>query len=67
MKMKAKIMFLVFCCFHCPFRASCATYGRSQARGRTGAAAAGLHHSHSNARSELCLAPTSQLMATPDP
>ena len=27
-------------------------YGNSQARGRIGAAAAGLHHSHSNARSK---------------
>ena len=27
----------------------------------------GLHHSHSNARSELRLQPTPQLMATPDP
>jgi len=30
------------------FRASPATYGGSQARGRIGAAAANLHHSHSN-------------------
>ena len=30
------------------FRATPAAYGRSQARGRIGAAAAGLHHSHSN-------------------
>ena len=30
-------------------------YGRSQARGRNGAAAASLGHSHSNARSEPCL------------
>ena len=27
-------------------------YGSSQARGQIGATAAGLHHSHSNARSE---------------
>ena len=39
-------------------------YGSSQARGQTGAAAAGLHHSHSNARSELSLPPTPQLTAT---
>ena len=32
-------------------RATPAAYRGSQARGRTGAAAAGLHHSHSNARS----------------
>ena len=34
------------------FRAAPAVYGSSQARGQTGAAAAGLYHSHSNARSE---------------
>ena len=42
-------------------------YGSSQARGQTGAAAAGLHHTHSNARSEQHLQPTPQLKATPDP
>ena len=42
-------------------------YGDSQARGPIGATAAGLHHSHSNAGSELCLRPIPQLMATPDP
>ena len=31
------------------------------------AAAASLHHRHSNARSEPYLRPTPQLMATPDP
>ena len=35
--------------------------------GQTGAAAAGLYHSHSNARSEPRLQPTPQLIATPDP
>ena len=35
--------------------------GSSQARGQIGAAAAGLHHSHSNAGSEPCLNPTPQL------
>ena len=42
-------------------------YGGSQARGRIGAVAAGLHHSHSNARSGPRLRPTPQLTATPDP
>ena len=42
-------------------------YGGSQARGLIGAVAAGVHRSHSNAGSEPCLQPTSQLMATPDP
>ena len=43
------------------------TYGGSQARGQIGAVAAGLHHSHSNAGSELCLQPTPHLTATMDP
>jgi len=38
-------------------------YGGSQARDRIGAVTAGLHHSHSNARSELHLGPTPQLTA----
>ena len=42
-------------------------YGGSQARGRIGAVAAGLHLSHSNTGSKLHLRPTPQLMATPDP
>ena len=41
--------------------------GTSQARGWIGATATGLHHSHSNAGSKLCLQPTPQLMAMPDP
>ena len=35
------------------FRAALMAYGGSQARGRIGAIAAGLHHCHSNARSEI--------------
>ena len=49
------------------FRAKPTAYGSSQARGQIGAVAAGLHHSHSDAGSELRLRPTPQLMATPDP
>ena len=41
-------------------------YGSSQARDQIRAIAAGLCHSHSNARSELRLGPTPQLMATLD-
>ena len=41
--------------------------GGSQARGPIGAIAAGLHQSHSTVGSELCLRPTLQLTATPDP
>ena len=36
-------------------RAAPVAYGDSQARGLIGAVATGLHHSHSNAGSELCL------------
>ena len=43
------------------------TYGGSQVRGPIGGAAAGLHHNHSNARSQLGLQPTPQLTAMPDP
>ena len=53
--------FLVLCLF------SGVAYGGTQARGLMGATAAGQHHSHSNAGSESCLRPTSQLTATPDP
>ena len=48
-------------CF--PFMA----YGGSQTRGWIKAAAAGLHHSHSNTRPEPCLRPTPQLTPMPDP
>ena len=40
--------FFVFC----HFRAIPAAYGGSQARGLIGVVASGLHHSHSNVRSE---------------
>ena len=49
------------------FRVTLMAYGCSQARGPIGAVAADLHHSHSNARSELRLQPTPQLTAMPDP
>ena len=51
----------------CPFRSAPAAYGGSQTRGPVGAVAAGLHHSHSNARSKLRLRPIPQLTATHDP
>ena len=54
---KAKLFFFFF-------RVAYKAHGGSQARGQIGATAAGLHHSHSDARSELCLRPTPQLMAT---
>ena len=49
------------------FRATPAAYGRSQERVQNGTVAAGTCHSHSNARSKLCLQPTPQLTGTPDP
>ena len=55
-----------FFCLFAISRAAPAAYGGSQARGRIGAVAAGLRHSHSNAVSELRLQPTPQLTATPD-
>ena len=45
-------LFIYLFCF---FMAAPAAHGSSQARGRIGATAAGLHHSHYNSGSELCL------------
>ena len=45
--------FILLLLFFCLFRAEPTAYAGSQARGQIGAAAAGLHHSHSNARSKL--------------
>ena len=53
--------------FFCLFRAATMAYGGSQARGRIGAVATGLHQSHKNVGSEPRLRPTPQLTATPDP
>ena len=50
-----------------PFRAQLTAYRNSQAMGRIGTESAGLYHSHSNTRSELCLEATPQLTATLDP
>ena len=49
------------------FRAAPMSHGRSQARGRIGAIAASLRHSHSSVGSEPHLRPTPQLLVTPDP
>ena len=62
----ANFFFFFFCLFAFS-RATSVAYGGSQARGLIGAVAAGLHHSHSHAGSKLCLRPTSQLLAMPDP
>ena len=55
-----------FCLFAISWVAP-AAYGGSQARGRIGVLAAGLHQSHSHATSQPHLRPTPQLTATPDP
>ena len=49
------------------FRAAPTAYGSSQARSPVRAAAAGLRHSHSHARSKPHLPPTPQLTAMLDP
>ena len=49
------------------FRAAPTAYGSSQAKGRIGATAASLHHSHRISGSEQHLRPTPQLRATQDP
>ena len=48
------VLFLISCLFAISW-ATAAAYGDSQARGPIGAEATGLHHSHSNAKSEPCL------------
>ena len=58
---------LSFFFFFCLFRATLVAYGSSQARAWIGVTTAGLHHSHSNARSEPHLWPIPQLTATLDP
>ena len=58
----------VFCFFFLAiFWSVPAAYGGSQARGRAGAGAAGLHQCHSNSGSEPHLQLTPQLTAIPDP
>ena len=49
------------------FTAAPMAYGGSQARGRIGAVATSLCHSHSNTGSKLHLLPTPQLTVTLDP
>ena len=60
----SEIFFFSF--FFCIFSAAAMACGSSQVRGQIAAAAAGLCHSHSNARSQLPLQPMLQLAATPD-
>ena len=58
-----KWKFLFFVVVVVLFRAAPVAYRSSQAKGQIGATAAGLHHSHNQARSELCLRSTLQLKA----
>ena len=57
---------LFVCLFVLSFGAAPTAYESSQVRGRIRAAAAGLHHSHSNTGSEPHLWPTLQRVAKPD-
>ena len=61
------LSFFSFFFLFCLFQAASVAYGGSQAKGLIGAVAAGLHQSHSNARSEPHLQLTPQLMAMLDP
>ena len=61
------VLFFGVFCFCLVFRAISMAYGSSQARGIIRSTVARLLHSHSNARFELYLHPTLQLMETPDP
>ena len=70
----AKFYYLfIYCCLFIFSGATPTAYGSSQARGLIGAeavavaVATSLRQSHSNRGSELCLRPTPQLMAMPDP
>ena len=60
-------LFLFLFFFILLFRDTPKACGSSQARGRSGAAVVGLHHSHSKAGSEPHLQPILQLMAMPYP
>ena len=59
----SQLFIYLFIYFFLLFRSAHSAYGSSQARGPVGAVAAGLHHSHSNTRSELCLQSTPQFTA----
>ena len=58
---------LFFFFFFGLFRAIPKAYGGSQARSLIRAITASLHHSHDKVWSKLCLWPTAQFTATPDP
>ena len=62
-----RIIYIYIFCYFLLFRATPTAYEESQVRGLIGAAAASLHHSHSNVRSKPCLQPTPQFTAMLDP
>ena len=66
-ELKLREVFLVCFCFVCLARATRVAHGSYQTRGRIGAAAASLCHSHSKPRSDLHLHPRPKLAAMPDP
>ena len=59
--------FFFFFFFFLSFRATSVVDGSSQARGQIRAVTASLCQSHSNMGSKVCLRPTPELTATPDP
>ena len=61
------LLFVSLKFFFCLLRVTPVAYGGSQDRGLIRATAAGLHQSHSNARSEPHLQPTVKLKTTSDP
>ena len=67
MEWEPKLLLFCFVLSFCPFRATPTAYGDSQARGRIGAIAASLGHSHSNVGFALHLQPTPQPTTMPDP
>ena len=67
LEMLEQLILLKFFFFPFLFKATPAVYGSSQARDQIRAGAAGLHHSHSKAKSKPHLRPTPQLTTTWDP
>ena len=61
------VLFVFWFFFFLLFRATLATHGGFQPRGRIGAIAASLHNSHSNTGAKSHLRPTPQLTALKDP
>ena len=66
-KLFFSFLLFFFFFFFFSFSATPLAYGSSQARGRIGAAAADLRHSHGNTGSEPHLHPTAHFTATLDP